>query len=126
MDVLQTERPEVGIPVVELCLREAITSAQLPTVRERVDEVLAIAPRVLVLDLSQCPAVDAAGIAYLVDLHRRMRRVEGRLELRAPGPRIDRMLRLTHLDRVLPVVPRDHDARPSALSAVLGEESTPQ
>jgi anti-anti-sigma factor len=123
--VLVTERPSTGIPVVELCLREAITSAHLPTVRDRVGEVLAVNPRVLALDLSECPAIDAAGIAYLVDLHRRMRSTEGRLELRAPAPPIQRLLRLVRLDRILPVLPASHEVESSEALYTTSENGRP-
>lgn len=93
----------MGIPVIELRVAESFTGAGLPSIREAVAEVLAVSPEVVTLDLSDCPAVDAAGIAYLLDLHRRMRRDGGRLELRNPTPRVQRVLQHVRLDRILPV-----------------------
>jgi len=93
----------MDIPRVELRVAESFTGAGLPSIREAVAEVLAVRPTVVTLDLSASPTVDAAGIAYLLDLHRRMRRGGGRLELRNPTPRVERVLQHTRLDRILPV-----------------------
>ncbi|GAA0243251.1 STAS domain-containing protein [Cryptosporangium japonicum] len=93
----------MGIPVIELRVAESFTGVGLSSIRESVAEVLALEPSVLTLDLRDCPSVDAAGIAYLLDLHRRMRRDGNRLELQHPTPRVRRVLQHVRLDRILPV-----------------------
>lgn len=106
----------MGIPVVEFRVAEPFTGAGLPSIRGAVAEVLALEPTVLTLDLSDCPSVDAAGIAYLLDLHRRLRREGGRLELRDPTPRVRRVLLHVRLDRILPV----HGGQPEAFAVAEG------
>ncbi|WP_170323612.1 STAS domain-containing protein [Cryptosporangium phraense] len=111
------------IPIVSVRVVEAFTAAQLPLIRAAVEEVLAVSPRVVVLELDECPAIDAAGVAYVVDLHRRLRRDERRLEVHHPTERVRRVLTHLRLDRILPVRPAasslDGDA-PAAGAAVVG------
>jgi anti-anti-sigma factor len=68
-------------------------------------EALQVRPIQLVVDLSACPAIDAAGIAVLLETHRRMRRDGGYLTVRAPAEHLRRNMRLAHTDRVLTITP---------------------
>ena len=67
------------------------------------DEGAARRPDHLVVDLQRCPHVDAAAIDLLLLVHRRLLSAGGRLTLRAPGPRVRRMLELARVDQVLHV-----------------------
>jgi anti-anti-sigma factor len=57
----------------------------------------------VVVDLHAVEMVDATGLGVLVGAHRRAGRAGLRLVLRGVPPRIDRLLQLTRLHRVLPV-----------------------
>jgi anti-sigma B factor antagonist len=57
----------------------------------------------LVVDLSGVQLVDASGLGVLVGAHRLALRSERRLVLRGVPERIERLLAVTHLNRVLSV-----------------------
>lgn len=69
-----------------------------------IDRILTRCPARLVIDVSACPHVDAAGIGLLLDTHRRLWRTGGRLTLRSPSPRICRLLRVARVDQVFHMV----------------------
>lgn len=69
-------------------------------IRERLHEALAERPARLVVDLSDCPFVDAGALAMLLDVHRRTWHAGGLLTLRGCAPRVLRLLSLTGLRRV--------------------------
>jgi anti-anti-sigma factor len=60
-----------------------------------------VRPDRLVVDLTDCPRVDAAGIAALLRAHREMIRGDGRLLLRGAGPGVRRNLELSRVAHVL-------------------------
>ena len=92
------------IPVVEVIVTHALNVESVPQLTATFAEVLRVHPVQLVIDLAACPAIDAAGIAALLDAHRRVRRDGGHLTLRAPSERLRRNLALSRTDRVLRVV----------------------
>lgn len=57
----------------------------------------------LVLDVRDMEIGDATGLGLLVGLHRRADRAGRRLVLRAVPPRLERLLRLSRLHRILHV-----------------------
>jgi anti-anti-sigma factor len=72
----------------------------VPRVREQLADALSGRPARLVVDLAQCPFVDACALTMLLDLHRRCCRAGGVLTLRGCSPRVLRLLSLTGLRRV--------------------------
>lgn len=73
------------------------------------NDALALQPVVLVIDVAQCPFMDAAAIDVLLEAHRRACRDGGLLTLRSPSARLRRNLRLARADRVLHVTPTRAD-----------------
>lgn len=71
-----------------------------------ITEAVASRPDRLVVDLCQCPSIDAAAIVLLLQVHRRLVCADGQLTLRGPVPRVRRMLSLAQVDHVLDVQPR--------------------
>ncbi len=59
----------------------------------------------VVVDLTGVEWVDAAGLAMLVAVHRRLRRQRRRLVLRGCHPAVRRALALTRLNRILELEP---------------------
>ena len=90
------ERP----PTVVIDLDGDLDRRSLPQVAEQLDEALAAKPAEVVVDLEDCPYVDATGLAALVDTHRRARRAGIVLTLEHCSPRVLRLLSLTGLRRV--------------------------
>ncbi len=98
--------PKAGrVPTLEVIVTEPVISATLPWLTLQLAEALRVRPVHLVVDLSACPAIDAAGIGLLVDAHRRMRREGGYLTVRAPSAHLRRNLSLAHTDHVLDLTP---------------------
>ncbi len=95
-------RPECTVPLVEVAITE-FDLACLPETGTVFDRLLTLHPGQVVVDLSDCRHIDAAGIGLLLDVHRRMVRIGGVLSVRNPNPRIARILQTARLDQILPV-----------------------
>ncbi|MEV4570296.1 STAS domain-containing protein [Nonomuraea sp. NPDC049419] len=80
---------------------DLFTSADL---REQLLSALHYSTSLLVLDLSEVSFCDAAGLAVLVDVQQRARPMGITLALASPRPFMSRLLRITGLDRALPMV----------------------
>ncbi|NUT36502.1 MAG: STAS domain-containing protein [Hamadaea sp.] len=109
------------IPVVELVITEELDLWALSRLTSLLDDALALHPVEIVVDLAQCPFMDAATIGVLLDAHRRTRRDGGVLTLRSPSSRLRRNLRLARADRVLRITPEiddgDEDDRTPGVTA---------
>ena len=57
----------------------------------------------LVVDLTDADVADATGLGVLVGAHRRAERLDRHLVLAGVGPRLERLLRMTRLHRILRV-----------------------
>ncbi|MEV7332172.1 STAS domain-containing protein [Micromonospora sp. NPDC093244] len=101
------------LPLVEVSVTE-LDLACLPEAGTVFDRLLALRPGQVVVDLSACRHIDAAAVGLLLDLHRRLSRVDAVLTLANPNPRIRRILQITHLDRVLSIVTDRPQPRPAA------------
>jgi anti-anti-sigma factor len=93
------------VPKLEVVVTEPVNAAFVPQLTATLAQALEVRPIQLVVDLSGCPAIDAAGIAVLVETHRRIRRAGGYLTVRAPAAHLRRNFRLAHTDGVLDVRP---------------------
>ncbi|HTR69292.1 MAG TPA: STAS domain-containing protein [Mycobacteriales bacterium] len=61
----------------------------------------------LIVDIAQVDLVDASGLGVLVGAHRLALRSERRLVIRSAPQRVERLLAVTHLNRVLAIEPAD-------------------
>ncbi|MGW5671947.1 STAS domain-containing protein [Micromonospora sp. NPDC003776] len=112
--------PECAVPLVEVEITEELDLARLSEVAVVLDRVLALRPREVIIDLAECRQVDAAAIALLLDVHRRLARRRATLTLRNPNPRIHRILETARLGETVPIV---HAPRPPRRP--VASESTP-
>ncbi|WP_328822145.1 STAS domain-containing protein [Micromonospora rubida] len=94
---------ECTIPLVEVAVTE-FDLACLSATGAVFDQLLALHPAQVVVDLSGCRHIDAAAIGLLLDVHRRLTRADAVLTVRDPNPRIWRILQSARLDQVLPIV----------------------
>ena len=74
-----------------------------PTVRQAILDMVEQNISTIVVDLSQVEFMDSSGLSALVSGMKALRRVEGRLNICNANAQIRTALRLTMLDRVLPV-----------------------
>ncbi|HWG92904.1 MAG TPA: STAS domain-containing protein [Mycobacteriales bacterium] len=89
-----------GPAVVEVVVEGELDVASVSRVRETLHDALSVRPQRLVVDLTDCPFVDACALTMLLDVHRRAWRAGGVLTLRGCSPRVLRLLSLTGLRRV--------------------------
>ena len=60
-------------------------------------------PSCLVLDLSSIDFMDSSGLGLILGRLNLMHEMGGTMRLRSPGPRVERVLRLAGLERLLPI-----------------------
>ncbi|GAA1573804.1 hypothetical protein GCM10009827_114640 [Dactylosporangium maewongense] len=89
--------------LVEVLVTDPLDTSAAPRVRALLDDAAALRPANLVIDMTACAYVDAAGIAMLLDVHRKVWLDGGRLTLRGLSPKVARTLQLARVDRVLHV-----------------------
>lgn len=94
------------VPTVEVVIRGDLDVLTAPAINSTIEEAMALSPQQLIIDLEHCPGIDAAGILLLLDTHRRAIRNGGSVTLRDPSERLQRNLRLAHVDKVLHVMYR--------------------
>lgn len=101
----RTEPPPEGrspvTALVEIVVTDGLDADSVRELSVILDSALVLRPRRLVLEMAACQRVDAVGIGLLLDAHRRMWRLGGRLVLRSPSPRLRRLLEVARVDRVL-------------------------
>lgn len=104
LEIHVEERREYTLcrPVGEL---DAYTVAQF---REALAELAAI-PRILI-DLSEVPFMDSAGLGALIGGIRRAREADGDVTVACSRPTLTRLLHTTGFDRIVPVTETLEDA----------------
>lgn len=93
------------VPLVEVQVSGDLDAHAAPEVNRLLEEALELRPQQILIDLTACETIDAAGILLLLDVHRRATREGGAVVLRAPSPRARRSLKLAKVDRILQVLP---------------------
>jgi anti-anti-sigma factor len=122
------------LPLVEIRVTGPLDAAATVRMQPLLADAVALRPNHLVVDLSECDTVDAAGIGLLVDAHRAVWRDGGRMSLQGVSPRVHRVLEIARVDRVLQTStappgyrPRHRPRRRATTPAspvVVGEPST--
>jgi anti-anti-sigma factor len=93
-----TQSRTMPLLVVRVC--EPLDATRIPSVDGLLDDAVAVRPAHLVVDLSECEYLDAAGITLLLDVHKRIWADGGRMTLRGISPRLGRILELARVGRV--------------------------
>jgi anti-anti-sigma factor len=91
--------------LVEIIVDEELTAEAVRRLDGKLGDALRLHPTHLVVDLTRCGYADAMAIDVLLHAHRRIWQVGGRLTLRGPSPRVQRMLELARVQQVFHVVP---------------------
>lgn len=106
-----------GIDVYEkqysvlLILKEGVDALTVAKFRHLCDDLLARGITHFIIDLSQTPIMDSAGIAALVYLFKRCRMVGGAMKIsKTISPAARRFLRLTRFDHIFETVDIHHRA----------------
>jgi anti-anti-sigma factor len=107
MSTENRERDSVNAatPLVEIVVGEDLTASAATRLDALLNDALALRPAQLVVDLARCSYADAHALDVLLNAHRKAWHMGGRLTLRAPTPRVQRLLQLSHVDQVFNVTP---------------------
>jgi anti-anti-sigma factor len=97
------------VPLIEVRITGPLDMTATQAIRTTLDTVVALNPHQLVLDLADCPVIDAAAIGLLLDIHRHLWRCGATLTLRSPTPRRRHIQHNARGDNVLRIEP---DAEP--------------
>jgi anti-sigma B factor antagonist len=93
----------IDIPGSRVSLSGPLSARTVAEVRSALVAAIACGDGDLVVDLAEVQLIDASGLGVLVGAHRLARRSERRLVLRRVPSRVERLLAITHLNRVLTV-----------------------
>ena len=91
------------IPETVVLVTEALSGAAVERWGRLLSDAVALRPGILVVDLRDCPHLDAAALTVLLAAHRSTVAAGGRLVLRAPGDRVRRTLHLARVGQVFEV-----------------------
>jgi anti-sigma B factor antagonist len=80
-----TDQPACRTPVFEVAVREDLDAWSTERIHYALREALAVRPQLLVIDLTDCPSIDEAGVALVLDVHRRASRIGVTVALRSPS-----------------------------------------
>ena len=97
---IRTSRHESAC-VIELAGEVDMRSA--PALRDELLEVVAEAPRKLILDLSEVPYIDSSGVGTIVELKRRVEKSGAKIVLVGLQPRVRSVFEITRLGDLLTV-----------------------
>jgi anti-anti-sigma factor len=102
-------------PLIEVVITEPLDAGAAGRLRRLLAEALDLGPERVIVDLSDCPFVDAAAVNVLLDAHREAWRTGGRLTLRGPSPRLRRLFELAHVNDVFDIT-YERPAQPGSMS----------
>jgi anti-sigma B factor antagonist len=88
-----------------LCPREAITQAECDELRNMADESSASGGGTLMIDLTEVPFIDSAGLEMFLELSRNFREQGGRLKLAGLNEICEEIFRLTDLTERFEIYP---------------------
>jgi anti-anti-sigma factor len=111
------------VPLIEVIITEELDSHTAPRLEARLHEALDLRPVQLIVDLAECPMVDAAAIGVLLDAHRKTRLSGCLLTLRGPSPKLRRNLRLARVDGVIDVIPKLARSQPAPAGSAPGADA---
>ena len=94
---VRTEGLTASCPLVEVHVVEPMDLLTVRAVQERLMDALSLAPKRLVVDLSECNFFDATGINMLLEVHRQAWRQSTRLVLHGCSQQHLRILALMGL-----------------------------
>ena len=105
-DPASTVRVDVVVPGAQLRLAGRLSAATVADVRLALREAVDGGIDDLLIDIGEIELVDATGLGMLVATHRRALRAGRRMVLADVPVRIERLLIVTRLNRVLHCLPR--------------------
>jgi anti-anti-sigma factor len=105
-------------PALVIAVTGALDAHAAATMRQPLDEVRRTHPPLVVVELSGVTFVGAAGVGWLLRLGQAVSTGGGQVFIAGAGPQVERLLRLTGIAAVCPVVADVAAATESMLRAV--------
>jgi anti-anti-sigma factor len=102
-----------GEDPIGIAVRGEIDLDSAPKLADAIGELIQRGYQRVALDLGAVEFMDSTGIRVLVDMHGRLRDADGELVLQAASAPVRRVLALTGIDRLLPLVD-EADSPPTA------------
>jgi anti-sigma B factor antagonist len=115
---VKVERPASGVAIVTVAGDADLHSA--PELRDRLTDLMDEGVSHLVLDLSETTFVDSMTLGVLLGCVKRLRAVDGSVEIVVPRADIRRIFEITMLDRVFDL----HTTREQALAGRIDGRGT--
>lgn len=103
-------------PIVEVIIFEPLGGAAVAQLDTLLGRLLTRRTEQLVINLAECPFLDAAAIDVLLRAHRRAWLTGSLLTLHKPTPRVRRILRLARVDQILGTTAGTTDDQPVSTS----------
>jgi anti-sigma B factor antagonist len=91
-------------PEYEIQLFGELDMSTAPALREELVELIAAGATMVTVDLSELAFVDSTGLSVLITGLKRLRQQGGDMALRSPTPGTRRVLEITGLTEVFPVI----------------------
>lgn len=106
LEILESEREGVTI----LALKGRLTTAEAPSLREKVTQLLAADHKQFVVDLGKVEYVDSTGLGSMVICYTTVKKADGALKLSSLNKRNLELLLLTKLHTIFEVFPDEESA----------------
>jgi len=109
------------IKIVTIAPHSRIDAFNAPKLREALNNLLDNGVQHLILDLSETPFMDSAGMAALVNAYKRGREIGGSIKMVWPQKAdVKRILKLTKFDRVFDMVDTVEEGRAQVTGVASG------
>jgi len=96
--------------MVVVSLRGRLDAAAAPTFKQSVTEAISRGNVRLALHIAHVSFMDSIGLGALVSTLKAARRANGDIAIAAPNPQVEKLLRLTAMDRVFRICPSPDEA----------------
>jgi len=100
MKIAQEKREDVTIFLPE----EDVNITTSPELRKAFDGVMGQGVKKILIDFSKVPYIDSSGLATLVELLQRLRKVDGKLKICSLSSRIVNVFEITKLHKLFDIV----------------------
>ncbi|NBJ10011.1 STAS domain-containing protein [Microvirga arsenatis] len=100
--ILEVEQLQTDTTLIRL--KGRLDAAAAPDLLAHLNEAVAEGRNSFIIDLAEASFIDSTGLGALVSGFKAARKSGGDLRLAAPSPQVQRLLRLTTLDRVFSIV----------------------
>jgi len=113
---MQMSASEVGGVLVVTVLDRRIDAAVAVRFKDKMQELTQSSPERVILDLSQVEFLDSSGLGAVVGSMKQLGR-ERKLDLAALTPTVEKVFRITRMDRVFRIYPSTESALEAAANA---------